>query len=246
MTSLVLTENLRHEPRRRGWSWGSLPPSLQSRTPPPATWDFHITNLQTVVWKNSHHSCLINGISLSLSSSITVTSSHDIFLSLHDRHILYTLNVISTLSRHFPDHRRSLCPNWRRKFWTLIHKSCCWPQEDRRKTGRQSNSSPMACNAPGSHTLTHTRGILSYPLGTPLVNCHSKPVRQICNVTIPYLSKRWLKVADQRKDCRCFAAKCLNVSRSITAATVTGVRGECGSRENEICRSRENMICKSA
>ena len=93
------------------------------------------------------------------------------------------LHVISTLSRHCPDHRRFLCPNWRRKFWTLIHKSCCWPQEDRRKTGRQSNSSPMACNAPGSHTLTRTHGILSYPLGTPLVI--ASPFCQICNVTIP-------------------------------------------------------------
>ena len=158
------------------------------------------------------------------------------------------LHVISTLSRHCPDHRRFLCLNWRRKFWTLIHKSCCWPQGDRRKTGRQSNSSPMACNAPGSHTLTRTHGILSYPLGTPLVI--ASPFCQTCNVTIPYLSKRWLKVADQRKDCRHFAAKCLNVSRSITAATVTMVRGECGSRkevsstENEICRSREDRICK--
>ena len=96
---------------------------------------------------------------------------------------MYILHVISTLSRHCPDHRQFLCLNWHRKFWTLIHKSCCWPQEDRRKTGRQSNSSPMACNAPGSHTLTRTHGILSYPLGTPLVI--ASPFCQICNVTIP-------------------------------------------------------------
>ena len=153
---------------------------------------------------------------------------------------MYILHVISTLSRHCPDHRRFLCPKWRRKFWTLIHKSCCWPQGDRRKTGRQSNSSPMACNAPGSHTLTRTHGILSYPLGTPLVI--ASPFCQICNVTIPTT-----KSCRSEKDCRY-----LNVSRSITAATVTRVRRECGSRkemssrENEICRSRENMICKSA
>ena len=147
------------------------------------------------------------------------------------------MHVISTLSRHCPDHRRFLCLNWRRKFWALIHKSCCWPQEDRRKTGRQSNSSPMACNAPGSHTLTRTHGILSYPLGTPLVI--ASPICQTCNVTIPYLSKRRLKVADQRKDCRHFAVKCLNVSRSITAATVTGVWRMRKQKRNEQHRERD-------